>query len=197
MHMYNCVCCTTIIFAQRAACLHSLLQSRPSMRDNGLGFRHVDLETWACEPVQDRPSGREDMEWTAMTRDTLCDACAPANRVKSAPTSLELTYIRQSAVRAKADLWFIDVDENPWMAQRTPTSITGNRSPIYPSHRLLVYELDRGIWSWLSISSVGIHRSVTRTDLELHDCLLESGTGHADFSGLLILAPCARSIWCL
>ena len=85
-------------------------------------------------------------------RETFCDVCVPTEFVSASSDTPGETYVWQPAVSAPADLWLVDIDEDPGMAQWTSTSIASDRSRIDPSHRLFVYQLNCGIWSWLLVS---------------------------------------------
>ena len=60
-----------------------------------------------------------------------------------------MTYKWDSTVRAPTYLWFVQVDEYPWMTQWTTTSITRYDAFLSPSYWLFMNKFDSGLWSWL------------------------------------------------
>lgn len=77
--------------------------------------------------------------------DALYDVRRPENQASlSAKHFLEeqrdadKTHKRKSTVSASVDLWFIKIDEYPWMPQRSPSAVAGDNSFFRPSHWLLV-----------------------------------------------------------
>ena len=59
------------------------------------------------------------------------------------------TYEWKTTINAPTDLWFVDVDEDPWMPERTSTTIARDHPLMGPSNRLFVYQWHRGLWLWL------------------------------------------------
>ena len=66
-------------------------------------------------------------------------------------TSKSLTYKWNAAVCAPVDFRFISVDEDTRMSKRATASVTSYNAVLDPTNRLLVNEIDRGIWSRLKI----------------------------------------------
>jgi hypothetical protein len=64
---------------------------------------------------------------------------------------LDMTYKRNTAVCAPADLGLIGVDEDPGMTERAASTVAGNDALVCPANRLLVDEFDSGVWARLQI----------------------------------------------
>ena len=62
-----------------------------------------------------------------------------------------LTYKWQTAVGTEADLWLIDIDEDPRVAQWPSSTIARHFAVMCPAYGLLVDELDCGEWSRLEV----------------------------------------------
>lgn len=64
-------------------------------------------------------------------------------------TKCQGTYIRNPAIRAKANLRLVHIDEYPRVTQWTTTAVAGHASLLGPAYRLLVDQLDSRVWSRL------------------------------------------------
>lgn len=64
------------------------------------------------------------------------------------------THERDSTVSTPTDLWLIDVDKDPWMTQRSASSITRDSPRFRPSYRLLVNEANGSFRLWLIVALV-------------------------------------------
>lgn len=67
------------------------------------------------------------------------------------PEYLELTYKRETAVCAPADLGLVGVDEDPGVAERAASTVARNNALVCPADRLLVDEVDSGVWARLHV----------------------------------------------
>jgi hypothetical protein len=62
----------------------------------------------------------------------------------------ESTYEWKTAVCAPADLWLVDIDEDPRVAEGTTASVAGYGAVVYPANGLLVDEFNGGVGAGLS-----------------------------------------------
>lgn len=81
----------------------------------------------------------------AETGDALYDVRRPekqenmsASHALKYQRDVDKTYKRESTISASVDLWFIKIDKDPWMPQRSPSAVAGDNSFLRPSHWLLV-----------------------------------------------------------
>lgn len=59
------------------------------------------------------------------------------------------TYEWNTTVRAPADLWSVDVDEDAWVAEWASAAVAYGGAALDPAHGLLVNKLDGGLRAWL------------------------------------------------
>ena len=59
------------------------------------------------------------------------------------------TYKWQSAIRALTNLWLIDIDEDPRVAERSAAAVARHYPRVYPADGLLVNEFYGGQWARL------------------------------------------------
>lgn len=84
------------------------------------------------------------------TATSSCGVCVPAFVSEKAVGDVEMDpYVWQATICAPADLWLINVDEDPRMTEWTTTAVTGYTLRIHPSDRLFVNEVYGRVWAWL------------------------------------------------
>lgn len=106
----------------------------------------------AYEPEQDhwlaQAGTRADLSVSTLI--ASCGVCVPITVSEQRTNGTKTNaYIWQATICAPANLWFVDIDEDLRVTERTTATITSYKSFIDPSHRLFVNEVYGCIRSWL------------------------------------------------